>query len=428
MNRILAAAALVGGLLLAGCALHDDFVKAQNANTVDAWGSFVKKYPLKDNPNCPECTTADRTYKDLLGRDTADWNAAQNAGTVSAYLDFLDSHGSSPNAGAAVDAARALLAKGQGGEEDFVRFLEKFPDDPKSSEVRRGLQDLRAAAVKEGRAPEACDLFLAEYPGTEGAGRLRATCEKFAFEGAKKMRTRLALEFFLKRYPDSSRADAVQEMLSGLPHSALPASDADFVALIPKIRESSRDLRAQECLGALADAVRASGDPLSAAAEKARAEYLSSAQGGDGDLCRRRFVVPASARATVAAAVQALATTYQRQSRLAAAFDMTERLAAKAREIGGTSAQLAEESEAFDLEMQAYYGFMPADPDKPQEKASKSAKEAERRARRAFEITQSGSIAAKKAQAAEVLRLMDDQAKLLTKIIAFYEKPERRAQ
>jgi hypothetical protein len=420
-------AALLGLLALSGCAMHDDFLKAQAAGTQQAWGDFVSKYPVDKNPQCDDCRTADRNYKDALSREENELRQAEATGTAAAYLAFLSARAAgNPHYAQAQDAARGLLAKGEGEEEDYETFFAKFPGDGRLADVRRGLRRLRYRAAKRARDADACGLFLAEYPGTPEAEQLKPTCERLEFETARRMKTRLALEFFLKRFPDSAQAGAASELLAGLPRAETVVDDGGALELLPRLREASAELRASECAAVLADSERAAGDPAGASAEKVRDDFAGFLRSGDVSVCvGRSLAIPASSRASAAGAIRALAKVSQRQMRLASIFDGTQALADKARQIGQTAAQLAEQAESFDLEMQAYYGFMPADPDKPQEKAAKDAKEAERRAHRAYDEAEGGDVAAKKAAAAEVLRLMDDQKKLLVKIIAYYERPDR---
>jgi hypothetical protein len=415
---------------LSGCAAHDDFLKADAAGTTQAWGDFVQKYPVGKNPDCEECRTADRKYKEALAREEGDWARAQDAGTAAAYLAFLSGRAATvPHFAQAQDAARDLLAKGEGEEDDYRAYFDKFPGDPRFSDVRRGLRRARYRAAKRTRDADSCELFLAEYPGVAESEQLKPVCERLEFEEARRMKTRLALEFFLKRFPESAQAAAATDLLSGLSRGDPASADGGILDLLPRLRESSAELRAYECSAIMADSVREAGDPAGAAAEKVRDEFAAFVRSGDASVCGGRVMtIPSSTRASASAAVSALAKLSQRQMRLASIFDGTESIAAKARQIGQTSAQLAEQAESFDLEMQAYYGFMPADPDKPEEKAAKNAQEAERRAHRAYEESEGGGVAAKKAAAAEVLRLMDDQKKVLLRIVAYCERPGRSEQ
>jgi hypothetical protein len=178
----------------------------------------------------------------------------------------------------------------------------------------------------------------------------------------------------------------------------------------------------------LAELVKKTGEPYGAAAERLRGEFAAASNSDDIAACRNaRLKVPEGAKALVGSAVRSLALLSQRRMKLSSLFSGEDVLTAKSRKIGKTASGLSETAEAFDLEMQAYYGYMPADPDKPQEKASKDAAEAVRRARRAFELSQGGLVAEKKSEAADVVGLMNAQEDLLVAIIAEHEKPERRA-
>jgi hypothetical protein len=323
--------------------------------------------------------------------------------------------------------AKLHLLQGEATESDYEVYLDKYADPAASADVRRALMDFRLAAAKQAEGPGAAAYFIAQYAGTTEAARLSSHLSAKEFERAKKLKTRLALEFFLKRFPESAHAEQAQSLLAELPRAEPVQDDGSAGELLPKLRGASAALRGQECLNVLADSVRASGDPYGAAAEAVRSQFAAATDSADIAACRDAHMsVPAPSRALVSAAVRALVQISQRRARLGALFQAPDALNVKSRKIGKTAAQLAETAEAFDLEMQAYYGFMPADPDKPQEKASKDASEAGRRAQRAYELTQGGVIAARKKDAGEVIDLLNAQEDLLVKVIAYHEKTERR--
>jgi hypothetical protein len=430
VHRRWPALVLAAAAILAGCAAHDDYLKAQSAGTLQAWSDYVKKYPPKEHPNCEDCQAAQKSLDAALAKEKDDWTTAQNAGTAAAYLDFLSNRASaSPYYESAQSALIDLLKKGQAEEGDYLAYLNKRPDDAKASEVRRALLIFRYGKAKAAPEPGAAAYFESQYPGTSEAAKLAPHWAAKEFEKAKAARSRLALEFYLKRFPDSARAGEAQSLLAGYPHADPIADNGEAIELLPKYRQVSAALRGQECIEVMAGLIRATGDPYGAAAEKIRGDFSSAASPSDIDACRdAEMRVPNASRALVGAAVRSLVALSQRRARLGSLFSGPEQVAGKARNIGRTASQLSEASEAFDLEMQAYYGYMPADPDNPKAKASKDAAEAVRRAKRAFDLTSGGAVASKKKEAAETIDLMNAQEELLVKVIAYHEKPERRAQ
>lgn len=426
---------ILAALFLSGCAttqsasvVNADFEKARAENTLQSWDAFLKVHPYVQGDNCGRCNAAYDRYNQLLQREQDDWAAAQSQNTAAAYLEYVSARkpGSSPHYDEAMAKARELLSPDKATPDDYQAYLAMYPADPKAPAMRHGLMRARARKVRESGSADACAQFMAAYPGTEEAAKLKPTCERFEYQAAQTMRTRLALEFYLKRFPQSAEAAGAQKLLASLPRAAVSGETEQALDMLPRVREASADLRSNECLQALSAQVQASGDPMSAKAEDARAQFFDYMNGKDTPLCQGEMSVPDSARAIVGSAIRTLALVRQHQARLASAFDKNAKLSDQAREIGGSASKLAADSEAFELELQAFFGYMPADPDKPQEKASKSAKDAELRAHRAFELAQNGSFSSKKESAAEVLRLMDSEAQLLTRVIAYYEKPARR--
>jgi hypothetical protein len=424
------ALALAVCVVLSGCAAHDDFVKTQASGTLQAWGDYVKKYPVKDHPGCGDCIAAQNAFDAALAKEKNEWSQAQSAGTAAAYLDFLSNRSTaSPYYQPAEAAVLDLLKKGQAEEGDYLAYMNKKPDDAQAADLRHALMLVRFGKAKASGEPGASAYFASQYPGTAEAAKLAPHWASKEFEKAKSLRSRLAVEFFLKRFPESAHADEAHALLASLPHSEPIADAGEALALLPKFREVSASLRGQECLAVMADLIKATGAPYDAPAETIRGEFASATNASDIAACRdARMGVPAASRALVGSAVRSLVVLSQRRARLGNLFSAPDAVSAKSRKIGKTSSGLAETSEAFDLEMQAYYGYMPADPDKPAEKASKDAAEALRRAQRAFELTQGGFIASKKKDADEVLDLMNSQEEVLVKIIAYHERPERSTQ
>jgi len=355
------------------------------------------------------------------------WHQAEAAGDPASYLVFLKAApANDPNAAKARGACRKLLVEDRGGEKDALDFLRLFPEDPAADGVRRALERVRFAALKGAMDPQAADLFLSAYPGTPEAQSLAADASRREFKRMEALGTRLAYRTFLKRWPDSSEAAAARARLAAFDAPPAPTGDASDLALLPRLRGASPSLVRLECRAALTSRLRREKDVFGAAAESLRERLfrLSKARAAPSDSCGGADAPPAGPeKAFVAGAVRALALLRQRQQAFAAVFSKPEKLASEAQDIGARAAALADESEAQDLELEALYGGMPADPKRPDDTATKNAREALRRAKRVFELSRARGAGARRASAGEVLSAMDRQADLLLEIIAERERP-----
>lgn len=393
-----------------------DFNRAAKAGTSAAWQQFLYKYPQSSSRD-----------KAKASYDEAVWKETQLQNTARAYLDFLDGNPDSSHAADARAVAGRLLTEGVGSEQDFTDFLRTNPDAPEARSLRQALMKVRYNTARTGTSADAA-LFVAQYPGTREAGELLPQVQEKEFSDAESNGTRLAYEFYAKRYPGSSYAAKASSRASGMPRSEAGGDAEGALRLLPKLRAASPDLRAQECRVAMAAAVKKAGDLYGAEAERARGRLRGAYRNNDTEGCAGKTAVPERSRAVVGSAVRALAELSRRQARLANAFAASEGLSSKAAEIADSAARLADESESFELELEAYFGSMPADPEHPEEKASNHAKEGERLARKAADAGQDSAFAERKSAAGEVLRKMDEQMALLTRVIAYYETPQGAAE
>lgn len=405
-------------LALSGCgATGKDFSKAKAAGTSGAYDDFLRRHP--------QSKLREKAEK---GKEEALWRETEAAGTATAYLSFLKSRPAKhPKAAEARERARKLLVQGKAAETEYVDFLYRFPDDPGAGDMRRGLEKARFDSLREARDADAYALFTLQYPGAQDAARLGAAVQRRDFKEAEKIGTRLAYQFFLKRYPASGEAEKARARLERFDAPAAQTGNAaDLDRLLPRLRRASPGLARRECQKSLSARIRQQGDIFNAKAEELRSQLRTLADSGDSlpDFCGdQRLAVAAADRQTAANAVHALARVMERQQYLASVFSGPDRIAANAQEIGERASTLADDSESQELELEALYGNMPADPKHPEDTASKNAREAMRRAKRAWDVARGMGGKSKRSEAAEVLRMMDRQAELLIEIIAHHERP-----
>ncbi|MHB2026551.1 MAG: hypothetical protein ACYCPQ_07925 [Elusimicrobiota bacterium] len=428
MNKIFLRGVLLAGffpLIFSACALEQDFQKAQVDNSLHAWTDFTHKYPVSQHPDCEDCKIAQQNYEQALASLNGEWKQAQSKGTASAYIEFMGNHSAdNPYYQKARDKALDLLNQGSGKASDYLSYLSKYPGDAAAEGLRKKLMNVRLKNALNSGDEAGYYLIMAEYPGTAAASRVRRLFEKAEFNNAQNMGTRIAYEFFLRRFPNAPQADAAKTDLAKMSAPARVAYDANALKLLSHLREAAPALQGQECLALLAAMIKAQADPYGEMAERIRNRFNSGTDGVLPAPCRNRaMTIPSAHREIVANAVTALASLSRRQEAFNSTFLPAQSIADKARAIGKSAFDLSQDAEAFDLEMQAFYGYMPADPDHPHKKAASEAKEAQRRAKEAFELSRSGAVGAEKKKAKKIADLMNGEGDLLIKIIAYYEKP-----
>ncbi len=411
-------------LALAGCSpVAMAFKRAQEENTLDAWSAFVNEYPPAAHPGCEDCREGKAIYDRMRrAKEDRDWSQAQARGTVGTALDFMASRPrGSPHYAEAKRLAAKRLGEGRGGQEDFLRYLRLFPDGTEAPALWKGLMRRRYEAAESSGDPNEWELFMSEYPGTSAAARIERKLAAVYFKGARRLGTRLAYEFILKRFPASSEAGEARSALAAFSGPKPVAGPDGVLKLLPKLRDAMPSLKKHECLSLLAATVRAAPNPYGARAEKVRGSFLDAAPGDLPGPCRdMKLHVPSSKRKTVANAVQALIEIERRKRDVAAAAASVDGVVSEIRELGKNSDQLAHDAEAFDMKLQALYGYMPTDPYHPRRSSWKIAEAAEQRAKTAFGLIHDAP--AMKA-VERLMGLMEGQSDLLINVIALYEKP-----
>jgi hypothetical protein len=402
-------------MALAGC--ETEYSKAQKVGTSQAYNDYLSKNP--DSSNRTEA---------LQKRDEALWNETVAANTVAAYTSFIQKNRKNGHVPDARKRAHQLLAAGSGGEDEYADFLALTPAEPNADDVRQGLEKVRFNALQQASDPGAYAVFVGFYPGTPDAEKISPLIRKHDFKVAEKMGTRLAYEYFLKRYPSSQESDKARAHLNNVGSAAeQQGGDSDASRLLPRLRRSSPALIRRECQKSLEAKLRQQTNNIFASpAEELRDKLKQVAASGENppELCaNERMTLLGADRQTIANAVRALARLMERQQDLGNLFAGPEKITHDAVEIGERAASMSEDSESQELELEALYGNMPADPLHPEDTASKNAKEASKRAKHAWDLARTINNSDKKGSAADVLRLMDKQTDLLLDIIADNEKP-----
>jgi len=412
IGRILLYAALA--VALGGC--ETEYSKTEKVGTSQAYTDYLAKFP--DSSNRDEA---------LKKRDEAYWTETVAVNTAASYIGFIKKNRKNAHVPEARQRSHQLLAGGTGGEDDYADFLALTPAEPNADDVRQGLEKVRFNALQQATDPDAYTLFVGLYPGTPDAEKLATPIRKRDFKAAEKTGTRLAYQYFAKRYPSSPESEKARAHLDEAgPAAAQEGGDADASRLLPRLRHASPALIHRECRKSLEAKLLQQSNLFSAQAEELRDKLKEVAGSGDNppQLCAgERMTTRGADRQTIANAVRALARLMERQQDLASLFAGPDKIARDAQEIGQRASTMADDSESQELELEALYGNMPADPKNPDDTASKNAKEAGHRARRAWDLAKSLDNGDKKGAAAGVLRVMDRQSDLLLDIIVDHEKP-----
>jgi hypothetical protein len=392
---------------------RSDFRKAKSAGSSEAWTAFLEKYP--------QSASRDKAQAAL---DDAVWRETERTDTAAAYFAFNQNKPSHAMAGEARKRCKKHLADGRGAESDYLDYLRAFQDDPDASALRQALKGVRFEAARKGSNLENRALFVSEYPGAPEAAKLLPDMQRQAYQDAEKTGTRLAYQFFLKRYPNASDAPQAQAKLGRFAAASVPQGNAaDLKKLLPQLRAMAPAFARRECQKGLSARLGQFPDLYGAEAEELRANLRELANSGDSAprFCASLAMsVPAAGRQAAANAVRALAVLTERRQYLESVMTGPDRIAAGAQQTADQADTLADSSESGELEIEALYGNMPADPKKPDESATKNAREAARRAKRARELVKGMS---KKDEISEIVDAVKRQTDLLVEVIASLERP-----
>ena len=425
MSRTLAYLFAASFLAFAGCAEtgmvedasgamaeRNDFKSARSAGTPAAMSSFLERYPQS-------------SYRDKAAGllDDAIWRETQRTNTAAAYFAFAQNKPKYRAAGESKDRCRKLLEDGHGDEQDYLTYLRAYPDDADAGSLRRAMMTVRYHAVVSAANADSSSLFVSQYPGTPESAKLLPDLQAQAYQTAEALDTRLAYRYFLKLYPTSSEASKAQDKLDQLGTPLLQKGDpADLKKLLPALRRASAPVVRRECRKGLETKIRRSRDLFGPEAEELRAhlKVLSSEESIPPFCSAMTMIVSPAARQTAANAVRALAALMERQQYLNSVAAVPDRIASTAEQTASQAEAAADTSETSELEIEALYGNMPADPQHPEESASRNTREAARRARRAGELVQGMS---QKDEVASILASARREADLLVEILVALEKP-----
>jgi hypothetical protein len=393
---------------------RNDYKNARSAGTSAALASFIERYP--------QSSLREQAQKEL---DDAVWRETQGTNTPAAYLGFARNKPRHAMAGEARNRCRRMLADAKGGESDYFDYLRSYPNDPDADALRQALKTVRFNAVSRSSDPDAELLFATEYPKTPEAAKLLASIQERAYAAAQSVNSRLAYQFFLKRYPNAPQAAQAQAKLDlfGAPQ-VQHGNPADLKRVLPELRRASPQLFRQECRLGLGIRLGSSANLFGAEEERLRGQLTDLAKMGGTSVpafCSEQvMVVPPGAQQTASNAVRALAVMMERKQYLNSVLAGPERIAKLADRTAEQAGAMADASESSELEIEALYGNMPADPQQPDESAAKNDREAVRRAQHAAELVLGMS---QKDELDEIAAATNRQVDLLVDIIAALEKP-----
>jgi hypothetical protein len=192
-------------LLTVSTSLHageqEDYQAARNENTIDAWESYLKKYPEGQNVKaareahdillCQEaeksvknpsalgilfkrCKTPDGSDKVFRLWDDALWTTAKKTDTSEAYRGYLlrfpgGQHVKEANA--AVEEVNWRLCQESGKVELYKAYLKEYPNGTHKKEAREVISDLAYQATRVKDTIEGYESFLKNNYGHKAAGK-----------------------------------------------------------------------------------------------------------------------------------------------------------------------------------------------------------------------------------------------------------------
>lgn len=193
--------ALSTSALQAQTSEQDAYQAARQQNTVEAWESYLKKYPAgenakvarqshdtlllqeagrnADNPTALEtlfkrCKTPSGSDKVFGLWDDALWALSENTGTPDAYRGYLlrfpgGQHVNEANA--AIEEATWRRCQESGKVEFYEAYLKEYPNGSHVKEARETISDRAYQAAREKDTIEAYESFLKGHRGHKVAGK-----------------------------------------------------------------------------------------------------------------------------------------------------------------------------------------------------------------------------------------------------------------
>jgi hypothetical protein len=205
-------------VLLGACSNpEDDFRTAEQAGTASAWREFIKQHAASTLAG-----QARLRLDDLL--EQQDWARAQSAQTAEALRAYLQAHPMGPNADAALEQLLDLerrfvwqTANQTASREAYENFLLQYPDAPEADEARRRIAALSPPLPAKPRKPAAATTPAATArPATTraiaanstGAGSVRMQLGAFSTRERAVQQRQLLESRFSRLLPGTLSIDA----------------------------------------------------------------------------------------------------------------------------------------------------------------------------------------------------------------------------
>lgn len=142
--------ALTAGALVACSSPNADWQKADQQGTIAAYQQFIQEHP--SDPRVEQARNRINALKDEQA-----WTAAQNANTLDAYQQYLQQEPSGMHAADAQDKVTGLQqsaawqsAQSAGTAAAYQSFLQQYPNAPQADQARDALQKLTGYQVELG--------------------------------------------------------------------------------------------------------------------------------------------------------------------------------------------------------------------------------------------------------------------------------------
>lgn len=243
-------------LLLTGCA-NTAYQRAQDADTAEAWRTF-----LRENPKDPDAEAAEARLEEL------EFDEAKKLHTVVAYKRFLEAHPEGPQARAAkslLEGLRFNAAQEAGTAEAWRRFLRDHPDGSHRDEAQKLLTEAEGKELSSTSDAKQLASYLRNAPDDPRRVEVESRLDDQTFTQAKA--TGAAKLFaYLRDFPAGRHREEAKARLLDLEVEGLLVSGAldeaeakvkshplgpqlkDFPARLTKARAERVALASQEVL------------------------------------------------------------------------------------------------------------------------------------------------------------------------------------
>ncbi|MBN1163082.1 MAG: hypothetical protein JXB45_00750 [Candidatus Krumholzibacteriota bacterium] len=221
----------LGICLLIGCASQKGaFDKACRANTIEAYGEYLSKYPTGE--------FADQSKEAI---ESIIFAGAGRENTVEAYRKYLKEY---PQGKYQKEAKSRIeeLSYAQARESNTIgayqAFILGFPDSRRLEEVKRQVLTLELDNVRAGQEKTLCDAFIDKYGETEYAAEavreVRELKERMVYEAAAGATTIEGALEYLSAYPRGEYADQLVQDIANK-KLAFKCPDTRLLVTIPRV-------------------------------------------------------------------------------------------------------------------------------------------------------------------------------------------------